>query len=169
MEGVLLRPYVKRFFPTKDFVLSTNFGKNHIVLDKELASTKEACNDIKRKALLTDFYISGSNAISEDGKIVNVDHSGNRVAALTFGPEKVFIVVSTNKITENLDEAIKRVKNTACPLNAKRAGFNPPCVTLNKCVDCLSKKRVCNTLSIIEGQSKPNRITLLIVDGNFGF
>ncbi|WP_160671875.1 lactate utilization protein [Clostridium sp. C8-1-8] len=144
-------------------------SRGNIVFDKELASTKEECNDIKRKALLTDFYISGSNAISEDGRIVNVDHSGNRVAALTFGPEKVFIVVGTNKIAANLDEAIKRVKNIACPLNAKRAGFNPPCVTLNKCVDCLSKERVCNTLSIIEGQSNPSRIKLLIIDDNFGF
>lgn len=122
-----------------------------------------------KKALVTDWYITGSNAISIDGMIINVDHSGNRVAAISFGPDRVLIVVGINKIVNTLDEAIKRVKNIACPLNDKRAGFNPPCVKLNKCVDCTSKERVCNFLSIIEGQSDSNRIKLLIVNEECGF
>ena len=143
--------------------------KGYIVYDKELAKSNEECNELKKKALTTDWYITGSNAISIDGRIVNVDHSGNRVAAITFGPDKVLIVVGVNKIVNTLDEAIKRVKNIACPLNAKRAGFNPPCVTLSKCVDCTSKERVCNILSIIEGQAISNRIKLLIVNEECGF
>jgi len=73
----------------------------------------------KRNALITDWYITGSNAISVDGRIVNVDHSGNRVASITFGPDKVIIVVGKNKIVDSVDEAIKRVKNVACPLKCK--------------------------------------------------
>jgi hypothetical protein len=140
-----------------------------VVYDKELARTQEECIVLKKKALTTDWYITGSNAISVDGRIVNVDHSGNRVAAITFGPDRVIIVVGRNKIVNTVDEAIKRVKNISCPLNARRAGFNPPCVTLKKCVDCLSSERVCNSLSIIEGQSDSNRIKLLIVNDECGY
>ncbi len=143
--------------------------RGNVVYDKELAKNRDECKELKRKALTTDWYITGSNAISVDGRIVNVDHSGNRVASITFGPDKVIIVVGKNKIVESVDEAIKRVKNIACPLNAKRAGFNPPCVTLNRCVDCISKERVCNSLSIIEGQSDCNRIKVLIVNEECGF
>lgn len=143
--------------------------RGNTVYDKELAKGKEACKDLKRKALITDFYITGSNAVSLDGKIVNVDHSGNRVAAITFGPEKVIIVVGINKIVDTVEEAIRRVKNIACPKNAKRAGFNPPCVLLNKCVDCTSKERVCNYLSVVEGQAILNRITLIVVNEECGF
>jgi len=78
-------------------------------------------------------------------------------------------VVGKNKIVDSVDEAIKRIKNVACPLNAKRAGLNPPCVTLNRCVDCVSKERVCNSLSIIEGQSDCNRIKVFIVNEECGF
>lgn len=143
--------------------------RGNIVDDKELAKNRDECKVLKKKALVTDWYITGSNAISVDGRIVNVDHSGNRVAAITFGPDKVIIVVRKNKIVDTVDEAIRRVKNVACPLNAKRAGFNPPCVTLSKCIDCISKERVCNSLSIIEGQSESNRIKLFIVNEECGF
>lgn len=143
--------------------------RGNTVYDKELAKNQVECKELKRKALTTDWFITGSNAISVDGRIVNVDHSGNRVAAITFGPDKVIIVVGKNKIVDTVDEAIKRVKNVACPANAKRAGFNPPCVTLKRCVDCVSKERVCNSMSIIEGQSDCNRMKIFIVDEECGF
>ncbi len=143
--------------------------RGNAVYDKELGKDPEERKNLKRKALTTEWYISGSNAVSVDGRIVNVDHSGNSVASITFGPDKVIIVVGKNKVVDTVDNAIKRVKNIACPLNAKRAGFNPPCVTLNRCVDCVSKERVCNTLSIIEGQSDRNRIKLFIVNEECGF
>lgn len=150
-------------------ITNTLLERGNIVYDKELGKSREESKELKRKALITDWYITGSNAISIDGQIVNVDHSGNRVAAITFGPDKVIIVVGKNKVVDTVDEAIRRVKNVACPLNAKRAGFNPPCVALNKCVDCVSKERVCNSLSIIEGQSDSDRIKLFIVDEECGF
>jgi L-lactate utilization protein LutB len=143
--------------------------RGNVVFDKELATSKEECKILKKKALLTDWYISGSNAISVDGRIINVDHSGNRVAAITFGPENVIIVVGKNKIVNSLEKGIHRVKNIAYPLNAKRAGFNPPCVLLNRCVDCTSEERVCNSLSIIEGQSDKNRMKLFIIDEELGY
>lgn len=143
--------------------------RGNIVYDKELTINKYESNTIKRKSLLSDWYISGSNAVTVDGRIINVDHSGNRVAAITFGPNKVIIVVGVNKVVDTVKEGIKRVKNIACPLNAKRAGYNPPCVELNKCIDCSSKERVCNYISIVEGQTDHNRIKLLIVNEECGF
>jgi L-lactate utilization protein LutB len=143
--------------------------RGNTVYDKELAESKEEAKVIKKKALLTDWYITGSNAVTVDGRIINVDHSGNRVAAITFGPDNVIIVAGINKVADTVEEGIKRVKNIACPLNAKRAGYNPPCVELNKCVDCVSDERVCNVLSIIEGQSDRNRIKLCIVNEEYGF
>lgn len=148
---------------------NTLLKRGNIVFDKELSATKDDCRLLKKRALTADWYITGSNAISVDGKIVNVDHSGNRVASMTFGPDKVIIVVGKNKIVDTLEEAIHRVKNIASPLNAKRAGYNPPCVVLNRCVDCVSKERVCNYLSIIEGQAECNRMQLLIVNAECGF
>lgn len=143
--------------------------RGNIVYDKELGKNKDESKAIKKKALLSDWYISGSNAVTVDGRIINVDHSGNRVAAITFGPDKVIIVVGVNKVVDTVEEGIKRVKNIASPLNAKRAGYNPPCVELNKCVDCSSKERVCNYLSIVEGQTDCNRIKLCIVNEECGF
>lgn len=153
----------------KTNIVDSLIKRGNVVYDKELAMTKDEVKMIKKKALITDFYITGSNAVTLDGKIINVDHSGNRVAAITYGPDKVIIVVGKNKIVESAEEGIKRVKNIACPLNAKRAGYNPPCVLLNKCVDCLSKERVCNVLSIIEGQADKNRMKLFVVDEECGF
>jgi L-lactate utilization protein LutB len=140
--------------------------RGNVVYDKELARDHDESRELKRKALTTDWYITGSNAISVDGRIINVDHTGNRVAAITYGPDKVIIVVGKNKVVETVDEAIKRVKNVACPINAKRAGYNPPCVTLNHCVDCVG---VCNIHSIIGGQTDSNRIKVFIVNEECGF
>ncbi|WP_346897883.1 lactate utilization protein [Clostridium sp. UBA7503] len=143
--------------------------RGNVVYDKELGKTKDEIKLLKKKSLITDWYITGSNAVTMDGRIINVDHSGNRVAAITFGPDKVIVVVGKNKIVDNVEEGIKRVKNIACPLNAKRAGYNPPCVEINRCVDCTSKERVCNVLSIVEGQADKNRMKLFIVDEECGF
>jgi L-lactate utilization protein LutB len=143
--------------------------RGNTVYDKELGATREETRLLKRSSLLAEYYISGSNAVSIDGRIVNIDHSGNRVAALAYGPDKVFIVVGKNKITVTCDEAIKRAKNIASPQNAKRAGYNPPCTVTGYCSDCLSSERVCNVVSVIEGQHIKGRITLLIANEDAGY
>jgi len=144
-------------------------NKGNVVFDKELGTTCEEIRLLKRSSLLADYYISSANAVSVDGRIVNIDHSGNRVAALAYGPDKVFIVVGKNKITNTYDQAIKRAKNVASPQNAKRAGYNPPCVSTGYCTDCLSLDRVCNIISTIEGQPVKGRITLLIANESAGY
>lgn len=143
--------------------------RGNIVFDKTRAEDMEESRQLKKKALTADWYITGTNAVSLEGHIVNVDHSGNRVAAMIYGPDNVAIVIGVNKIVDTLDDAIFRVKNVACPLNAKRAGFNPPCIQLGKCVDCRSKERVCCSLTIIEGQDVAGRMKVFIVNECAGF
>ncbi len=144
-------------------------NKGNIVYDKELGTTHEEVRLLKRSSLLADYYISSANAVSIDGRIVNIDHSGNRVAALAYGPDKVFIVIGKNKITGTYDEAMERARNIASPQNAKRAGYNPPCVSAGHCCDCLSSERVCNIISTIEGQNIKGRMTLLVVNEEAGY
>lgn len=139
------------------------------VFDKTTVNSKIESNEISKKALLSDWYIMSSNAVSKEGHIVNIDHTGNRVAALIYGPEKVVVIIGVNKIENSLDAAIGRARNTAAILNARRAGLNPPCVELNRCVDCRSKDRACNNLVIVEGQVDKDRLKVFIVNESVGF
>ncbi|MFT9497427.1 lactate utilization protein [Anaerosolibacter sp.] len=150
-------------------ISQTLSSRGNVVYDKTFAKTKEESKRIKKESLLAEWYITGTNAISSEGHIVNIDHSGNRVAAMIYGPEKVIIVVGTNKITDSLDAAIQRSRTHAAPLNARRAGFNPPCVQLKKCVDCKTDDRVCYNLVVIEGQYVKDRMKVFIVDENLGY
>lgn len=143
--------------------------RGNIVFDKTMTENKEESEHIKKKSLLADWYITGTNAISKEGHIVNIDHSGNRVAAMIYGPDNVIVVVGKNKICDTLDEATQRARNISAPMNAKRAGYNPPCLELKRCIDCKTDERVCFNLVIIEGQFVKNRMKLFIVNEELGF
>lgn len=130
---------------------------------------------LKKRALTSDVFVTGTNALTTDGKIVNVDGHGNRVAAMLFGPNKVVIVVGVNKIVENLEEALKRIRDKAAPLNVKRhPEFNPmpPCGITGVCSDCSSPWRICNKTVIIEREYDNNKYkpvtTVVIVDEELG-
>ncbi len=120
---------------------------------------------LKRHALVSDVFVTGTNALTLDGKLVNVDGHGNRVAAMLFGPGKVIVVVGINKIVSNLDEAFKRIREEAAPRNVKRhPGFDPapPCGETGVCSDCLSPWRICNKTVIIERQYDNDRYKRVI-------
>ncbi len=130
---------------------------------------------LKKRALTSDVFVTGTNALTLDGKIVNVDGLGNRVAAILFGPDKVIIVIGINKIVENLEEALDRIRNVAAPLNMKRhPEFDPlpPCGITGECSDCSSPWRICNKTVIIESQFNNDRykpvITVIIVGEELG-
>jgi len=150
-------------------ITQTLCHRGNTVFDKTLGKDKEEVRELKRNSLLTDCYISGANAVSIDGRIVNIDHSGNRVAAIAYGPDKVYIIVGKNKIASTHSEAVQRAKNISAPLNAKRTGYNPPCVAAGHCTDCNSPERVCYILSTVEGQYAEGRLTLLIANEDEGF
>lgn len=124
--------------------------------------------DIRRRAFAADWYLTGTNGITEDGTLVNLDCYGNRVAAQIFGPANVLIVTGKNKIVPDLEAAEERIRNHTAPLNNKRLGRNTPCVKTGKCEDCSSPERICNYLVIARKCCPPGRITILLVDEELG-
>ena len=123
----------------------------------------------RRKALLADLFITGTNALTETGLLVNLDRTGNRVAAITFGPKTVVILVGRNKIVTDLDEAFLRVKDYAAPLVAMRIKAKTPCVKTSVCDDCKSPERVCNAWGIVEKFYPKGRIKLILINQDLGF
>ena len=124
---------------------------------------------LRRQGLTSDVMIASSNAITLDGRLVNLDGMGNRVSAMVFGPVKVILVVGMNKIASDLDSAIARIKNYAAPVNSIRLGFENPCVTTGVCSDCRSPQRICNMWSIIEGHLIKGRIHVKLVGEYLGY
>ena len=130
---------------------------------------------LKKRALTADVFVTGTNALTLDGKLVNVDGHGNRVAAMLFGPDKVIVVVGMNKIVANLDAALRRIRTRAAPLNVQRhPGFDPmpPCGATGECSDCASPWRICNKTVIIEREYSNNRyapvMTVVVVGEELG-
>ena len=124
--------------------------------------------DVRRKAFSADWYVTGTNGITENGTLVNLDAYGNRVAAQVFGPSNVLIITGKNKIVPDLAAAEERIRNHTAPLNNKRLGRNTPCVKTGKCVDCSSPDRICNYLVVARKCCPPGRITILLVDEELG-
>jgi L-lactate utilization protein LutB len=129
----------------------------------------EVAQDRRRQSLLADFFITGTNAITLDGKLVNLDGQGNRVAAMCYGPKKVILVVGLNKVAPDLETAMARVKHHAAPINAIRLNRATPCVETGLCSDCKSPERICNMWSIIEGHLVANRIHVKLVGEDLGY
>ena len=124
----------------------------------------------RRKALDVDLFLTGTNAITENGQLVNLDMIGNRVAALTFGPQNVVLFIGKNKIVKNLDEAFKRIKTISAPLNAKRhENFKTPCQKTGICTNCRSPQRICNTWTITEKSYPPRRIKIILIGEKLGY
>lgn len=126
--------------------------------------------ETRMAATRADIYISSVNGISEQGEIVNIDGTGNRVAATSFGPEKVYFVVGSNKIEPTLDKAIYRARNIASPLNAQRLKRNTPCaVKGDKCYDCNSSERICRILSVLWDKPLGAEYEVVLIEESLGF
>jgi len=121
------------------------------------------------KNFSADTFITGTNAITQDGEIYNIDGNGSRVAPIIYGPEQVIIVVGKNKIEKDEKAAKKRARQVAAPLDAKRLKKDTPCAKKGKCVDCSHKQRICNDFVLITGQFTEDRIKVVIVDKKLGF
>jgi L-lactate utilization protein LutB len=131
--------------------------------------SKEENYSRRRRGAAAEVFVTGTNAIAKEGALVNIDGFGNRVAALTYGPENVIVVVGRNKICDDIHKALDRVQNYVAPMNAKRFGVDTPCVKTGKCEDCSSPQRICNIYSIIKRQSAPGRFHVILVDEDLGF
>ena len=137
------------------------------VFDKERPRKETA--ELRRQALLVDLFITGTNAVTETGKLVNLDMYGNRVAAITFGPKYVVILVGRNKIVGDVEEAMVRIKNYAAPVNAMRLDKKTPCLKTSYCHDCQSPDRICNTWTITEKSFPKGRIKVVLINRDMGF
>ena len=125
--------------------------------------------ELRRQGLTADVMVASSNAITLDGKLVNLDGMGNRVAAITFGPKKVILLVGMNKVASDVESAMARVKHHAAPINNIRYGLENPCTETGLCSDCKTPKRICNTWSIIEGHMIQNRIHVKLIGEELGY
>ncbi len=122
----------------------------------------------RRQALLADLFITGTNAVTESGELVNLDMTGNRVAAMVFGPRNVVILAGRNKIVPDLNDAMYRVKMYAAPVNAMRLDKKVPCVKTGECEDCKSPDRICNAWSIIEKSFPKGRVKVILINEDLG-
>ena len=124
----------------------------------------ESFRETARKTLLTDVFFTSVNAMSETGELVNIDGTGNRVAGSLFGHEKVYFVVSLNKLCPTLDDAVWRARNVAAPQNAARHGFRNPCaVKADRCYDCSARDRICNALVIHYRKMRGIRMEVVLI------
>jgi L-lactate utilization protein LutB len=131
--------------------------------------TPEDSKALYRKSFSADAYFSSVNAITEDGWLYNIDGLGNRVASIIYGPDKVFLIAGTNKIVKDMEAAEIRLRHKAAPANAVRLNRNTPCAKTGVCMDCKHKDRICSAYVKIGWQFDPNRIHVILINGNFGY
>ena len=131
--------------------------------------TPEEVTNIFKQSFLADAYLSGCNAITENGELYNVDGNGNRVAAMLYGPDKVIVICGVNKIVKDVDEAIKRNRAISAPMNAKRLNRKTPCAKVGYCMDCNSPERICNEYTLIKKQRLPERMHVIFLNENLGY
>lgn len=139
------------------------------LLDRSTAQTPEEVKEIYRRALSCDCYFMSTNAITLDGELVNTDGTGNRVAALAYGPDNVVIVAGMNKVASNLEEAHLRVKNVASPPNCIRLNRNTPCAAAGKCHDCFGEDCICSHTVVTRRCAQKGRIKIILVGEDLGY
>ncbi len=155
---------------------------DYTYLDRNVPGlTKEKIENVYRETYKADTYFTSVNALTVDGALYNVDGNANRVSAFSNGPKSVIAIVGINKIVQDLDEAVFRVKTVAAPLNVKRLNLNTPCSKLNKCISlvdndnppmqsgCHCDDRICCTYNIYGSQRHKNRIKVIIVNETLGY
>jgi hypothetical protein len=139
------------------------------LLDRDKAQTPEERMEIMRRTLLCDTFLSGTNAISEDGQLVNIDGFGNRVAAMTFGPRQVIVAAGMNKVAKTLEDAVVRARTIAAPLNAQRfPNLNTPCNEKGSCMDCLNAETICSYFVTTRFCKPAGRIKVILIGQDLG-
>ncbi|MBR4941023.1 MAG: lactate utilization protein [Clostridia bacterium] len=125
--------------------------------------------DVRRRALLADVYLCSANALTVDGDLVSIDGGGNRTSAMVYGPKRTFVVCGRNKLTADIPAAIERIKNVACPQNARRIGLPVPCAKTNHCHDCAADIRMCRVTTIYSYPLRDREVRVYLVREDLGF
>jgi len=140
------------------------------LLDRDKAASPEERQDIMRRALLCDTFITGTNAISEDGWLVNIDGNGNRVAAMLYGPKQVIIAAGMNKVAKTCEDAVVRARTIAAPLNAQRfPSLKTPCSETGTCADCMGAETICSYFVSTRFCKPAGRIKIVLIGKDLGF
>ncbi len=152
-----------------DYILNNNYK----VINRDSAKSKEEKFDLLKQALTCDTYLMGTNAISADGELVNIDCIGNRTAALMFGPKSVIIIAGVNKIAPTVEDAIKRARTYVAPINIQRVasidGRQTPCYKTGSCFDCKSPDSICSHIVVTRLCNPQKRIKIILTNETLGF
>ncbi len=125
--------------------------------------TPEERQEIRLGQLTCDLFLTSTNAVTLDGKLVNIDGTGNRVNAMAFGPKRVIVVAGGNKIVKDAESGVRRIKDFVAPMNAKRLGYGTPCAVTGICADCDSPQRICNVVTILEKKPSVSAVEVFLV------
>ena len=139
------------------------------ILDRDLAESPDEVRDIYLRAFTSDVYLTSANAISESGVIVNIDGNGNRVAAITWGPEKVIFIIGLNKVAQTLEAAIDRARGIASPVNAQRFEIDTPCKIDGTCHNCNSPESICSYIHFLRNSRNKGRHVVVLVGEDLGY
>lgn len=142
--------------------------RGNIVYFHWLKTTPEEMDEVRLMASHADVYLTSTNALTERGQLVNIDGVGNRVTSMIFGPKKVFVICGVNKIVEDTEQALNRIKENAYK-NARRLKLNTPCAVTGKCNDCESPQRMCSVTTIIEKKPTKTDLEVIIIGKKLGY
>ena len=141
---------------------------NFRAIDRDATNTPEERKTAMKQCLLADVFITGANAISMDGQMVNIDGVGNRVAAIVYGPETVLVIAGMNKVVDTLEDAKRRARTIAAPMNKQRFAAQTPCMVTGSCGDCLSPGCICNQILVTRNCNPAGRIKVILVGEDLG-
>lgn len=142
---------------------------NYREIDRDKTTTPEERQAAMRQCLLSDVFITGANAISLEGEMVNIDGMGNRTAAIIYGPKSVVVIAGMNKVVDTLEDAVTRARNVAAPINKQRFAAQTPCMATGTCADCNSDGCICNQILVTRRCNPAGRIKFIIVGEELGF
>lgn len=142
---------------------------NYREIDRDKCTTPEERLQTMKNCLLTDVFLTGANALSLDGQMVNIDGGGNRVAAIVYGPDSVIVVAGMNKVVDTLEDAVRRARTVAAPMNKQRFPAQTPCEVTGTCGDCKAEGCICNQILITRHCRPVGRIKFIIVGEDLGF
>lgn len=142
---------------------------NYDVIDRDSRKTPEEKAQAAIDCLQADVFLTGANALSLDGQMVNIDGNGNRVAAIIFGPKKVLVIAGMNKVEDTIEMAVRRARTVAAPINQQRFQGKTPCTVTGVCADCKSENCICNQIVITRGSRQPGRIQFILVGEDLGY
>lgn len=138
-------------------------------LDRDKTSSPSERKQMMKRCLTADVFLTGANAISMDGQMVNIDGIGNRLAAIAFGPESILVIAGMNKVVDTLDDAVTRARTVAAPMNLQRFPNQTPCKTTGMCADCKCEDCICNQILITRNSRPAGRIKFILVGEELGF